>query len=237
MVEGLVEPVSDDLNSSDNDLAAHNSFDLIFNKTKLLRFQQLSNRTISFGFACDDNGAIVSGLGSSSVSVHDDLIGHHLVINVPGAQLSECIHHYQKCTASAPFSISACIVAPQYWQRPLEQQVHGMTVLHEYKEGEVLCTSGDASDSQSGALPCTSQVMYDAPQTRLVVNAAARSNLVMEFQGKVGCIPAEFLLDSGDGVSLVSRQFAERAGLSWDRASEDFQVSVPDGSLSPVIGQ
>ena len=59
----------------------------------------------------------------------------------------------------------------------------------------------------------------------------------MEFKGKVGCVPAEFLLDSGAGVSFVSRQFAESAALSWDKASEDYQVSMPDGSVSPVIGQ
>ncbi len=86
-------------------------------------------------------------------------------------------------------------------------------------------------------LPCSYQlqVVNDAPQTSLVLNAAARSKL--EFQGKVGCMPAEFLLNLGAGISFVSRHFAEKAGLSWDKASEDFQVSMPDGSLSPVIGQ
>ena len=237
LVEHLAEPVSEHLNSSNIDFAAQNSFHLILDKNELLRLQQLSNRTISFGFDCNDNGAIASSSGSPSVSVHDDLKGHHSVINVPSAHLSECIHHYQQCKASAPFSTSACIVAPEHWQRPLEQQLHGMRVLHEYKKGEVLSTCDDASDSGSSALPCSYQVMYDAPKTRLVLNAAARSKLVMEFKSKVGCVPAEFLLDSGAGVSFVSHQFAEKAGLSWDKPSEDFQVSMPDGSVSPVIGQ
>ena len=58
------------------------------------------------------------------------------------------------------------------------------------------------------------QVVSDAPQTRLVLNKAARGKLVMEFKGKVGCMPAEFLLDSGAGASFVGRQFPEKAGLS-----------------------
>lgn len=44
----------------------------VLNKTELLK--TLSNRTISFGFACNDNGAVVSNSGSPSVSVHDDLM-------------------------------------------------------------------------------------------------------------------------------------------------------------------
>ena len=59
----------------------------------------------------------------------------------------------------------------------------------------------------------------------------------MHFKDEVACVAAEFLLDAGVGVSFVSLQFAEKAGLSWDKALEDFQVSMPDGSLSPVIGQ
>lgn len=88
-------------------------------------------------------------------------------------------------------------------------------------------------------LPCSYQlqVVNDAPQTRLVLMQQLGASWSWSFRAKWGCMPAEFLLDLGAGVSFVSRHFAEKAGLSWDKASEDFQVSMPDGSLSPVIGQ
>ena len=89
---------------------------------------------------------VVSNSGSPSVSLSDDLKGHRAVINVPSAHLSECIQYEPKCKAYTSASTSACVV-PEHLQRPLEQQSHGMTVLHEHQEGEVLCTVDALSDS------------------------------------------------------------------------------------------
>ena len=88
----------------------------VLNKTELLK--TLSNRTISFGFACNDNGAVVSNSGSPSVSVHDDLmtpLTSKVTVQSSMCQVRIC-QHYQKCKASAPFSTSACIVVPEHWQ-------------------------------------------------------------------------------------------------------------------------
>ena len=78
---------------------------------------------------------VVSNSGSPSVSLSGDLKGHRAVIQ-----------YEPKCKAYTSASTSACVV-PEHLQRPLEQQSHGMTVLHEYQEGEVLCTVDALSDS------------------------------------------------------------------------------------------
>ena len=133
---------------------------------------------------------------------------------------------------------SACIVVPQTWQRPMEQQLPGMTEVHVYRKGEVLPVGKSSDPAVDGApLSCSFSVMHDAPQSRLYANAVARSKLVMQYNGKIGNVPAEILVDSGAGVNIISQKFAEKAGLSVDEASSDIQVSVPDGESSSVVGK
>ena len=152
--------------------------------------------------------------------------------------MSETIQLYKQCKPSDPFNTSACIVVPQTWQRPMEQQLPGMTELHVYRKAEVLPV-GKSSDPAVDGVPlsCSFSVMYDASQSRLYANAAAHSKLVMQYKDKIGNAPAEILVDSGAGVNIISQKFAEKAGLSVDEASSDIQVSVPDGESSSVVGK
>ncbi len=78
-------------------------------------------------------------------------------------------------------------------------------------------------------------VLFDVPPARLVINAVTSSKLVMQLKGKLGCEPAECLIDSGAGLNGISQQFAEKHGLSVNKLA-DAQVSMPDGESSPVIG-
>lgn len=180
-------------NSSSDNLSRFDNFNFVLNEVELLKLQQWSNRTITHGLTCKD-GAIVSDSGSASVSFqHDCLNGQHTFINVPVAQLSECIQHYQRCKAADPYNTSACVVVPQGHFRAMAQ-LHDMKVLCEYQEGDAMPGS-DALAADIARLSDTYVVLYDAPQSRLVLNAVNRSKLTMQFKGKVGSVPAEFLVD------------------------------------------
>ena len=82
-------------------------------------------------------------------------------------------------------------------------------------------------------LPQSYLVMYDAPQSRFVLNALARSKLVMQFKGKIGCIPA-CPVDSEAGVNVISQEFAHKHGLSVDK-SADVKVSMPDDESNCIV--
>ena len=194
----------------------------------MLKLQQLSNRTITHGLTCK-NGAIVSESGSPSVSFqHANLHGHHTFINVPVAQLEACIQHYQHCKTVDPYNTSACVVVPQILFSSMAQ-LHEMRVLCEYQKGDVV----PGSDNR---LPATYVVLYDAPQSRLVLNAVNRCKLAMQFKGKLGCVPADILVDSGAGLNCISAEFAKKAGISWDKAP-GVQITQPDGTTGSVLGK
>ena len=159
---------------------------------------------------------------------HDNLRGQHTFINAPVAQLEECIQHYQHCKTIDPYNTSACVVVPQILFSSMVQ-LHGMRVLCEYQKGDVVPGS-------HSSLPATYVVLYDAPQSRLVLNAVNRSKLAMQFKGKLGCVPADILVDSGAGLNCISAEFAKKAGIRWDKAP-GVQITQPDGTTGSVLGK
>ncbi len=58
----------------------------------------------------------------------------------------------------------------------------------------------------------------------------------MQFPGKVGCVPADLLLDSGAGATVISEVFVKQAGLTVS-AAPGVEVTLPDGEKSPVTGK
>lgn len=89
------------------------------------------------------------------------------------------------------------------------------------------CHVGEA-DSGIRLLPEAYIALCDASQSHLVLNTVSGSQLAMRFNGKVGAAPADFLVNSGAGVNCISTEFARKAGISWDKAS-DVRVTLPDG--------
>ena len=69
-----------------------------------------------------------------------------------------------------------------------------------------------------------------------VLNAVNKSKLTMQFKGKLGCVPAEFLVDSGSGVNCIGAEIAQKHGIGWDSAS-DVQVTMPGGKCCLVLGK
>jgi len=232
-LERLSEPVR--LNNSDSDNVDRvDKFDFVLNEVELLKLQQLSNRTITHGLTCK-NGAIVSDPSSSSVSFqHDSLHGQHTFINAPVAQLPNCIQHYQHCKAADPYNTSACVLLPQGHLKSMAQ-LNEMKVLCEYQKGDALPGS-NSSAADISRLSDTYVVLYGAPQSRLVLNAVHRSKLTMQSKGKVGSVPADFRVDSGAGVNCISTEFAQKAGIGWDR-TPGVQVTLPDSKVGPVLGR
>ena len=201
----------------------------VLNETELLKLQHLS-KTFTFGLMCNASGNICSDPDSLHASfLEEDVSGHHVCLNPPAAHVSECVQHYLKCKAQAPFTTSACIVVPKCGDRPWQFLLHGMKLLHVYSTGEKV---GDGVN----ALPCPLEVWYDAPKSRIVLNAASRQTLTMQFPGKVGHTPAEILVDSGAGDSFISAEYAKKAGIRIEKAP-GVQVTLPDGELSPVVGK
>ncbi len=68
-------------------------------------------------------------------------------------------------------------------------------------------------------------IMVDAPQSSLVLITVARSKLVMQLTGKLGCIPAECLADPGAGLDVLNQQFAEKNRLSVDKLANVSQFA------------
>ena len=103
-----------------------------------------------------------------------------------------------------------------------------MRLLHVYKAGD------NVGDAEHG-LCIPLELWYDAPKSRLVLNAAAKQKLSMQFTGKLSEIAAEILVDSGASDSFMREDCAKKAGISIDKAA-GVQVTLPDGELSPRVG-
>ena len=201
----------------------------VLNETDLLKLQHLT-RTFTFGLTCNQVGNVCSDPSSLHESfLQENVSGHHVCLNAPAAHVPEYIQHYMTCKAAAPYTTSACIIVPKIAHRPWQFLLHGMRLLHVYNVGDKV---GDAQQGLSYPL----EVWYDAPKSRLVLNATARKKLSMQFTGKVGETEAEILVDSGASDSFMSEEFAKKAGIRTDKAP-GVQVTLPDGELSPVVGK
>lgn len=155
----------------------------VLNETELLKLQQLS-RAFTFGLMCNEHGNICSDPDSLHASfLHEDVSAHRTCLIPPVAHVSESLQRYMTCKKAAPFTTSACIVVPKC-TAPWRFLLHGMQLLHVHDKGTKV---GDAADALPGAL----EVWYDAPKSRLVLNAASRQTLTMQFSGKVGHTSAE----------------------------------------------
>ena len=233
---GLPEPEPEhDLHELASDSVKLTDIRTVFNETELLKLQQLS-RTITHGLTCNQ-GATCSDPSSFSASfLQEDVAGQHVFLNPPASKLTDSIQHYLSCKAKDPMNTSACVVMPAWRSDRWTSQIPGMQLLCEYKKGDMVAHAKDRDASCASALSYPVRVFYDAPQTRLVVNAASRQKHIMQFKGKIGCTPADILLDSGASDCIVSKEFARSAGITISPVP-GMQVILPDGQPSKVAGK
>ena len=194
------------------------------------------SRTITHGLSCND-GIFCSDPSSLSASfLKEDVAGQNVFLNAPAYKLTEFIQHYMSCKAKDPMNTSACIVTPAWRSDRCVSQLPGVQLLMEYKQGDKVAHAKIADIATVPELSYPVRVFYDAPQSRLVVNAASRQKHTMQFKGKVGCIPAEIRLDSGADECIISEEFARNQGVTIQPVP-DMQVILPDGQQSQAAGK